>query len=62
MEKDGLFYGRLVQFMIIWYKMAVLSFGILLPFWYIWTKKNLATLQMLPFSSQRVIKPLLHSL
>jgi hypothetical protein len=29
--------------MAVWY--SVWSFGILFPFWYVWTKKNLATLR-----------------
>jgi hypothetical protein len=29
--------------MAVWY--SLWSFGIFFPFWYIWTKKNLATLQ-----------------
>jgi hypothetical protein len=44
MKNVGIFYGRLVQFMTIWYK--IWPFGIacsqlvyFFPFWYVWTKK-----------------------
>jgi hypothetical protein len=37
-----IFFGHLVYFMAIWY--SLYSFGIFFPFWYVWTKKNLATL------------------
>jgi hypothetical protein len=35
-------YDHLVKYMAVWYSMW--SFGILFPFWYVWTMKNLATL------------------
>jgi hypothetical protein len=38
----GIIYGHLVQRMAVWY--SLWSFGILFPFWYVLTKKNLATL------------------
>jgi hypothetical protein len=38
----GTFYGYLVQSIAFWY--SLLSFGILIAFWYVPTKKNLATL------------------
>jgi hypothetical protein len=31
----GIMYGSLVKFVVIWY---------IFPFWYVWTKKNLATM------------------
>jgi hypothetical protein len=44
------FYGNLESLMAIWYNVgmnvwsSLCSFGIFFPFWYVWTKKNLATL------------------
>jgi hypothetical protein len=38
----GIFYGILVYFMAFSYNLW--SFGIFFPFWYVWTKNNLATL------------------
>jgi hypothetical protein len=38
----GLIHGRLVYYIAIWYNLR--SFGIFFPFWYVWSKKNLATL------------------
>jgi hypothetical protein len=50
MENVGVFYdhlkyfmyGHLVYLMVVWY--SFLSFDIFFPFWYVWAKKNLATL------------------
>jgi hypothetical protein len=39
---SGIIYSHLVKFMFVWY--SLWSFGIFFPFWYVWTKKNLATL------------------
>jgi hypothetical protein len=60
MEYVGIFYGRLVQFMTIWYN--IWPFGIvcghlvytLFLFWYVWAKKNLATL-MHSFRNARTV-------
>jgi hypothetical protein len=38
----GIIYHHLVWHMDVWYSLC--SFSILFPFWYVWTKKNLATL------------------
>jgi hypothetical protein len=38
----GIFYSQMVYFMDVWYSLR--SFGIVFPCWYVWTKKNLATL------------------
>jgi hypothetical protein len=38
----GIFFGHLVYFMAVWYSLR--SLGIFFLFWYVWTKKNLATL------------------
>jgi hypothetical protein len=40
----GIFYGSLVYFMAVWYTGRLWPFGIYFPFWYVWTKKNLANL------------------
>jgi hypothetical protein len=42
MENVGIFYGHLVKCMAVWCSLC--SFGIFFPFWYVGTKKNLATL------------------
>jgi hypothetical protein len=42
MENVGLFYDHLEYLMAIWYNFW--PFGIFFPFWYVWIKKNLATL------------------
>jgi hypothetical protein len=48
MENVGIFYDQLEYFTAIWY--SLWPFGIVcrhlvfFPFWYVWTKKNLATL------------------
>jgi hypothetical protein len=34
--------GHVVLFMAVWY--TLWSFGIFFPFWYVWSKTNLATL------------------
>jgi hypothetical protein len=39
----GIFYGLLVLFMSVWY--SLWSFVIFFPFWYVCTKKNLATMR-----------------
>jgi hypothetical protein len=38
----GIFFGHLVYFVAVWYILR--SFGNFFPFWYVWTKNNLATL------------------
>jgi hypothetical protein len=43
MENVGIFYGHLVCFMAVWH--SLWSFGIVFLVWYVWTKKNLATLE-----------------
>jgi hypothetical protein len=51
MENVGIFYDYLENFTPIWYNLCMAvgygmwSFGIFLPIWYVWTKKNLATLK-----------------
>jgi hypothetical protein len=42
MKNVCVFYDHLEYFTAIWY--SLWSFGILFTFWYVWTKKNLATL------------------
>jgi hypothetical protein len=42
LEKVGIVYDHLYYFMAVWY--GLWSFGIFFPFWYVWTKKDLATL------------------
>jgi hypothetical protein len=50
MEKVGIFYDHLEYFTVIWYILGPFGivpmwpFGIFFPFWYVETKKNLATL------------------
>jgi hypothetical protein len=39
-----IFYSLIVYFVVVWYSLC--SFGIVFPFWYVWTKKNLATLNV----------------
>jgi hypothetical protein len=46
---ENVFYDHLKYFMAIWcyllqFGIVLWSFGIFFPFWYVWTKKNLATL------------------
>jgi hypothetical protein len=48
-ENDVIFYGHLEYFTATWYNLQPFgivcgSFGVFFPFWYVWTKKNLATL------------------
>jgi hypothetical protein len=40
----GIFYGHLVYVVAIWCSLR--PFGIFFPFWYVWAKKNLATLDL----------------
>jgi hypothetical protein len=42
MANVGIFYDHLEYFMAVWYSMW--SFLIFFPIWYVWIKKNLATL------------------
>jgi hypothetical protein len=42
MEDDGIFYGRLVYFMVIWYILRPFGIGTFFPFLVCCTKKNLA--------------------
>jgi hypothetical protein len=42
MVNVGIFYDHLVKFMAIWY--SLWSSVIFFPIWYVWIKKNLATL------------------
>jgi hypothetical protein len=44
-------YGHLEYFMAIWY--SLWSFGIFFPIWYVWSKKNLATLVFLIANSEK---------
>jgi hypothetical protein len=44
MKNVCLFYDHLEKFVVVWY--SLWSFGIFLPFWYVLTKKNLATLDV----------------
>jgi hypothetical protein len=41
MKNVCIFYDHLEKFVVVWY--SLWSFGIFLPFWYVWTKKNLAS-------------------
>jgi hypothetical protein len=51
MENVGIFYDRLEHFTAIWCNLwlfgivwySLWSFVVFFPFWYVWTKKNLAT-------------------
>jgi hypothetical protein len=53
MENVGIFYDHLEYFTALWYNLwpfgigSLWSFSIFFPFWYVWTKKNLATLNWL---------------
>jgi hypothetical protein len=49
----GIFYRYLVLCMAIWY--GLWSFGIFSPFWYVWTKKNLATLMSTDSSNLSIL-------
>jgi hypothetical protein len=50
MENVVIFYNHLEYFTAIWYNLwpfgigSLWSFGTFFPFWYVWTKKHLATL------------------
>jgi hypothetical protein len=50
MENVGMFYDPWEYFSFIWYNLRpfgihLWTFGTLFQFWYVWTKKNLATLR-----------------
>jgi hypothetical protein len=61
MENVGIFYdhleyiyGHLVECMAAWY--SLWPFGIFFQVWYVWTKKNLATLDVFPASKSYAFK------
>jgi hypothetical protein len=67
MENGGIFYDHLEYFSVVGYMLwpfaiwSLSSFGIFFPFWYVWTKKNLATLVGKRTYLRTITRFLLHS-